>query len=301
MYSVENGKSRIAIIDNSPGNGHMFSFASLFNGYSIGGLSLCPFETIREYLPTYDLPSEELSQLGQVTHTWIQDPELNRDLKIFLDLPSNSMSWQECIESSDFVIITNDNPTISRKEKIVFALSRNKGVFVDKVLAWRRSEIEDLITRQSFEGQLFAASGVAYAPCFQDIRISENTSKLHIEIPKSWELYGVHGIELALRLLGEVGDSLYKVESTVIGKKTNVRLRTEHLKNLSVEICTTGRAQTPISIFITQNDESRKIVMRDPLLGFKSMLEHWLTPDRRSFEEETRKYLKVGEILGMVQ
>jgi len=279
----------------------MFSFASLFNGYSIGKLSSCPFATIREYLPSYNLPREELSQLGKVTQTWMQDPELNRDLKIFLDLPNNSMSWQDCIEDSDFVIITNDKPTISRKEKIVFALSRNKEVFVDKVLAWKRSEIEDLITRQSFKGQLFAASGVAYAPCFQDVNISENTSELLIEIPKSWELYGVHGIELVLRLLGEAGDSLYKVGSTVCGKETNVRLRTERLKNLSVEIRTTGKEQTQISITIVENDESRRIVMRDPLLGFNSMLEHWLTPDRRSFEVEKRRYLKVGEILGMVQ
>lgn len=301
MHPRINKKAKIAIIDHSPGNGHMFSFASLFNGYSSDNLSACPFATIRRYLPNYDLPHEELRQLGKVTQTWMQNPKLNRDLKTFLDLPINSMSWQECIEESDFVIITNDNPTVSRKEKIVFALSRNKEVFVDKVLAWKRSEIEDLIRKQFYEGQLFAASGVAYAPCFQNIEISENTLELLIEIPKSWDLYGVHGIELALRLLGGVGDSLYKVEATVRGKETNVRLRSELLKNLSVEICTTGKEQTPISVTVSDKGESKKIVMLDPLLAFARMLEHWLVPDWRSPELEKRKYLKVGEILGMAR
>jgi hypothetical protein len=301
MYLTKNEFMNIAVIDQSPGNGHMFSFASLFNGYKQEEIQSCPFPIIREYLPKHVLPSKTLNSRGTVTETWMQDPEINKQLQSFLGLTTSFQTWQECIESVDAVIITNDEPSKSRKEKIVFALSREKLVFVDKILALENSDIVELVNSQFYEGQLFAASGVPYAPCFNSICITEDFTKLIIEIPKSWRLYGIHGIELALNILDNLDGAIYEDGVEVTAKETRLKLRSECFDELTIEICTTGEEFTPISITTVKKDSSKKIIMSDPLLAFENMLNHWLSPDTRNAKKELDRYLKVAKILGMAR
>jgi hypothetical protein len=294
-------KLNIAVIDESPGNGHMFSFSSLFNGYDPNELANCPFPAIRQYLPTYELPREKLHNLAVVSQTRMNNSGLDATLKRFLKLPAQVKSWETCVYDSDCVIITNDVPSENRKGKILFALAQGKQVFVDKVLARNKSEIDQLITSQLYEGQLFAGSGVPFAPCFDTINVSEDTLKLKIEIPKTWSQYGIHGVELAIRILGQSAALLRGVEVLKTNRETRLKLHTENLRNLEVEIVTTGLKDTPISVTIVEGNQTKEIIMSDPLFAFERMLDCWLSPEKRFPTIEYERYLIATQILAMAE
>ena len=46
---------KIGILGYTDGNGHPYSYSSIFNGYNNEGMKKCPFKTIPEYLNNHKI------------------------------------------------------------------------------------------------------------------------------------------------------------------------------------------------------------------------------------------------------
>ena len=74
---------KLGIVDSSVGNGHMFSFSSLFNGYEPSELARCPFPAIINYLPKHVTPVSTLSRKAEVSAVWMHDLEYAKKVARF--------------------------------------------------------------------------------------------------------------------------------------------------------------------------------------------------------------------------
>ena len=73
-------KLRFGIIGMSEGNGHPYSWAAIFNGFNKHKMAFCPFKSIPEYLQKENYPDDFLSNYGEVTHIWTQEPEISKQI-----------------------------------------------------------------------------------------------------------------------------------------------------------------------------------------------------------------------------
>ena len=69
-------KLKLGIIGMSEGNGHPYSWSSIFNGYNAAHMQECPFAAIPEYLSKQKFPEDSLAHLGEVTHVWCHEKKM---------------------------------------------------------------------------------------------------------------------------------------------------------------------------------------------------------------------------------
>lgn len=278
---------KISIVDSSPGNGHLFSFPAIFNGYNPHYKDLCPFPIINEYLPLYDTPNQSLANLAQVTNIWMPNVELAKAAAKFANIPTVNLNLVDAIEGCDVIIITNDEP-IGREQVLNACIATGKEVFVDKLLARNFGDLSDILSKQNFKGQIYSAAATRFAPSFKEICINDLVENIKVTVPNHWDKYGIHAIELILSL---AKDSSIDLQLSTLSRKDGISrlfgLRGKE-QRIEITLSCSGIQTTEFLTEIRSKNSEKKFTMPDPFYAFSNMLEYWITRDknRTAVEEE---------------
>lgn len=289
---------KLGILDSSPGNGHMFSFSALFNGYEKSELTTCPFPAIIDYLPKYETPVQALSKLASVTDIWMPSNRYASRVARFAKIPNVHKNFETFLEAVDGIILTNDNP-IGREGILDACIKTGKPVFVDKLLANSRSEFARIINSQHFLGQIFCASGAGFSRDFENLPWDDAVENAIISTPKSWDIYGIHVVDIFLKF-AERNRIEYEIGELIREGDTAMRvIEVSGETNRNIVIKALGKVDSAISATIYSGSESRVATLTDPFFAFSEMLEHWLTRNvLQTYSDELVRYSVALKILG---
>jgi hypothetical protein len=267
----------IGIVDQSKGNGHMYSFSGIINGIDSEKINNCEFGSIREYLPKHLTPDPHFVGRAKVTSIWMPTYDYAKRVSEFSRIENIFHDVIKLAKNVDAIIITNDNPTTQRQSLITDLLNTGKHLFIDKIPAQTLIEYKSLLKKQVFPGQLKCASGMRFYPEFLDLNISEAVRSMRINVPKSWSLYAIHGIELMVSLLQKdgldftAGDFVdlhgfrtRKFFFTDSGNFISVNASNQELTNMGIEVTFNG-------------EETLSLNMECPFNAFTGMLNDWLS------------------------
>lgn len=285
-------------MDSSVGNGHMFSFSSLFNGYDPSELMRCPFPAISSYLPKHVTPVEALSKKAEVSAVWMQDLEYAKNVARFGKIGAVYSDLDSLIENVDGIILTNDEP-VGRESVLESCLTSGKTVFIDKMIARTSKFLEKRLSLQRYPGQLYCASAISFSTAVQEISWDVNTEYMVFTSPKNWSNYGIHLVDSFLAFA-----SLNSLEYE-IDKITHSETATERQINIlnpgggRIFLRTEGRADVNFSIMASKNGNKQEVTISDPFDSFAAMLDTWLSREPEDTHmTEYKRYNDAVAILG---
>lgn len=283
---------KVAIIDSYEGNGHCFSFPAIINGWDRSKIHLCPFENITSYLPKYITPAEKLRDVFIATEVWMQNPNTAIDICQFAQTKAVAKSPLKALEDCDVAFLLNDEPD-DRNSLLRSLISAKKPIFVDKLLARDVCELDSIRISQVFDNQVFCASALKYSSFFDDVRPFKSVRETHIQVPKTWLMYGVHAVEMFLN------DKL--LENSTFEIITSARSRNQTGRTLKIALdspselgtsvvylAASGDSETPFSVKqVGCEGEISYFELVDPFSAFVRML--------LDFNEYTKSKVSVGK------
>jgi predicted dehydrogenase len=262
----------LGIIGYTDGNGHPYSYSSIFNGYNEKGMKICPFKTIPAYLSKHNSDLERIKH-AKITHIWTQDNEISKKIAFASNILNIVDNPSQMIGMVDGVIIARDDYESHLQLARPF-IDAGVNVFIDKPIAIKAKAAEDILKLEQFSGQIFSSSSVAYDPRVLEAR--ENLSNLgdikyiYASAPGVWENYAIHLIDGLMAILGndiEIENRIYDRDDmiTVLNGKLNNKIPTK--------IACMGGLVSPLRITIVGSKGFFDIDFSDPYHCFKNTLE----------------------------
>jgi hypothetical protein len=296
--SIKLENMKIGVVDSSIGNGHMFSFSALFNGYEQSELARCPFPAIIDYLPKYITPVPALSEIGIVTDIWMPDLQYANQVAHFAKIQNVHSDLSFLIERVDAIILTNDDP-LGREYVLDQSIKSGKPIFIDKLIARTKSELTRVIGSQQYEGQIFCGSGAGFSDDFVELKWDSSVKSGIFSAPKNWENYGIHVTDIFLRFAERENLSFKIGELVTEGDVTTRDIEVLGNNHQKISITTLGTADSNVSVTILSDKDKKSLTMKDPFHSFSAMLEHWLTRVvAETYPDEIRRYNSALAILG---
>jgi len=258
---------RLGIIGISEGNGHPYSWSSIFNGYNKELAQDCPFPVIPDYLSKQQFPKDQI-QNARVTCVWTQDIEQSRAIALFSCIDYVCETLSEMAEKVDAVLLARDDAETHFEYALPF-LKAGIPIFIDKPFAYSTQEAQLMLDNCQHEWQLFTCSSLRFAKEFQ-LAEELKVQIQHIEasIVKRWNKYGIHILEPSVQLLPHRG-KLLSVINTGDEFSDNVIVVWE---NVTARFRCTGDQPSPLEINYEGIKQSGKLSFSDTYNCFKTSL-----------------------------
>lgn len=265
----------LGVIGLSPGNGHPYSWAAIFNGYDPIQMESCGFPVIPRYLEKQQFP-EDAIQEAKVTHVWTQELSLSQQISRASLIPNVTKNYLDMIGQVDAILLARDDAETHLEIAEPF-LKAGIPVYVDKPLALSMDEARRLIGLQQYPGQLFSCSALRYAKEFQlsDQKRSHIGRIRHIYamVPNDWDKYAVHVIEPALLLVEDRGPI---VSHAVRNVADSIVLSVEYETGLHLMVSTMGSASAPLSLRVMGELGWQDLFFQDTFAAFKIALKQFV-------------------------
>lgn len=266
---------KLGLIGISEGNGHPYSWASIFNGYDSELMEKCGFPSIPRYLEKRKFPEDQISN-AKVTHIWTQSPKVSEQIANTTKIKNIVDHPKKLIESVDAVLFARDDAEFSR-EMAYPILKAGLPIYIDKPLALSVDDAQKLIGMQKYEGQIFSCSALRY-----DLGLNLNKNdknkigdilSIHGFSSKDWDKYAVHVIEPMLQLIPNRGKILnsYKWRSN---DKTSLIVQYEN--DIEIQIHTTGKSKSPIGLRVMGVNGWTDLFHNDTFETFKAALNDFI-------------------------
>ena len=301
---------KIGIIGFSKGNGHPYSWAAIFNGYSSKEMSKCPFPAIPKYLAREKWPDSKIEN-AKVTGIWTQSEEISKSIASASLIKNLFKTKEDLIDNSDLIILGRDDAE-NHYENSYYALKKKKPIFIDKPIALSIKDLDKLYEISDNSRQIFSCSSMSFCPEFsllantlknKDLRSIELTS------PKTWARYSVHLIDPLIKYLRKLYSTDFKldiIDVKTIRKETSVFciLKTFIQKEpVKIKIITTGESNGNLGFYAF--NKNRKLIMKGihnkPFYAFKSSLEKFLKINHGDFEGYNFNYQHHSEVVKIIQ
>ena len=124
---------KIGIMGLSSGNGHPYSWAAIFNGYSPKEMEKCPFPVIPEYLSKEKWPESRISN-ALVKGVWTQSEEISRSIAKSSLIENVYTTKEELVDNSDLILLARDDSE-NHFKNAYYAIKSKKPIFIDKPIA----------------------------------------------------------------------------------------------------------------------------------------------------------------------
>lgn len=265
-------KLKLGLIGMSDGNGHPYSWAAIFNGYDKDKMELCPFKSIPEYLKKETYPDNFLTEYGEVTHIWTQDPIISKQIAEASNIPKTCDHFEEMIGYIDALLLARDDA----ENHFIYAhkfLSEGIPVYIDKPFALNTASANKLWNATTFEDQIFTCSALQFAKEFQQDQIKDeiigDIKMVWASTPKSWDKYAVHIIEPVLNFLEGRG----KIKYT---KPIKLGASVEWKSGISCVFQTTEDLISPICIRVQGERGFQILYFEDSFYAFKHALKRFV-------------------------
>ena len=269
---LEKKKLRLGIIGVSDGNGHPYSWSSIFNGYDKTLMKSCPYPGIPKYLERYTFPEVTINN-ASVSHIWTQNKKDSTKI-------ANTTFIKNIVDHPNEMIGHVDGILLARDDyKNHYELARNfieagLPIYIDKPLGINVDMAKKILDMQKYEGQVFTGSALAYDPLLENLKEDlKSCGKLKFifgTAPGSWDKYSVHLIDPILKVLDkkfEIKESTKLIE----GKYSNFRGVINDNCYFSLQCL--GGIKSPMRITFIADKGFKEIEFHeDPFLAFKSAL-----------------------------
>lgn len=290
---------RLGVIGLSAGNGHPYSWSSIFNGYEAAAMEHCGFPVIPRYLEKQRFPEDAIAD-ARVTHVWTQDAAMSQHVAQASRIEHLAESVTDMIGQVDAVLLARDDADTHLEFARPF-LNAGIPIYVDKPLALSRAEAECLINLQRFPGQLFSCSALRYAP---ELQLTEAQRALVGEIrsviatvPKDWDKYSVHAIEPLLRLIPERGAL---VRSSRWESGDRVTLHVEFASGCEAQVATFGNGSAPLGFRVFGSLGWCDLQFADTFRAFRGALQDFVDGVRaRDVRIPPAEMLEVVDLIEM--
>ena len=214
---------KLGIIGINEGNGHHYSYTAVFNGYNEKTLDeKCPFEIIKKYLKAHHR-NQEFIKDTRVTHIWTQDRALSENIASVSNIPYIAGSIEELTENVDAVIFARDD--MWNHWKIAEPVIRSgKPLYMDKLLAHNKEELENFIAHTGHDYPLLTASSFRFSQEIEKAKQEIDVSKvrsIHGMSPCIWVRYAPHLLDPIFSLFGR---DIESVQNTGTDKADTVNI-----------------------------------------------------------------------------
>ena len=260
----------MGIIGISEGNGHPYSWSSIFNGFDVNEMKKSNFPIIAKYLSKQNYPQDFLSD-ARVTHIWTQDIRESIKVANAAKIPNICSNYLDMVNKIDALLLARDDAQNHMKFAKPF-LNTRIPIYIDKPIALNVDDAKKLYQLEKNNSQIFTCSALRYAKEFQ---ISSNLidqvgdiQLIKAFIPKKWETYAVHVIEPVISQLSKFRSPTH----TEFFKKDNMIKFCYLNKKLSFEIFYGGLQKKGIEIIIFGDKGNNKMVLKDSFSAFKQAL-----------------------------
>jgi predicted dehydrogenase len=191
----------LGIIGLSPGNGHPYSWAAIFNGYNKEKMAECPFAVVPEYLAERK-PGDFGIEGARVTHIWTQDREISRHVAESSLIPNVAENTTDMIGKVDAVILARDDGENHLSMAKSF-IEEGIPILIDKPLTDNAEDLMEFVRYYGERKPIMSCSSMRYADSILEIK--EKLGRIltaNAVTPKYWRTYGIHLIEGIYAVMG---------------------------------------------------------------------------------------------------
>lgn len=265
-------KLKLGIIGISEGNGHPYSWASIFNGYEKNLMLDCGFPAIPEYLLKQNFP-EDCIKNAEVTHIWTQDIAISKKIASTCRIKYIVEDYCDMLGYVDAILLARDDAENHLIHSLPF-LKAGLPIYIDKPFAHTVKEAKTIFSYQTYPGQIFTCSALLFAKEFflnkKDRDFIGKIKFIEGYSPKSWDKYSVHLIDPALNLIKDRGEIIaFRKFNTA---KEN-RLVVTFKNDVEIAISTLGNSKSPIMLRVFGEKNSILLEFKDSFSAFKKALE----------------------------
>ncbi|TNE86138.1 MAG: hypothetical protein EP324_08570 [Gammaproteobacteria bacterium] len=268
---------KLGVIGFSKGNGHPYSWSSIFNGYAADKMRDCSFPVIPQYLAEQKWPEAKI-QGASVTHIWTQDYELSKHIADASLIQNVVRRPDELIGRVDAILLARDDAENHLEQASPF-LKSGMPIYIDKPIALSLLDLEKLYALEQFPGQIFTCSALRYS---NEMKLSPSDAtslgrvrEIHAVTPKSWDRYIPHVIEPVLRILGEDDEIVHFDRS--IGNASGGGLTVHWQSGVITRFIAVGElASSPLSIRVMGEKGWKDLFFTDAFSAFKAALQDFV-------------------------
>lgn len=291
--------TRLGIIGLSAGNGHPYSWSAIINGYDAEVMSKCPFPVIPKYLSKQKFPESKIRR-AKVTHIWTQDLEISMHVASASRIENVVLNMEDMISEVDGILLARDDAENHHEMCLPF-LKAGLPIYIDKPLAFTKSEARRIFELQCYPGQVFSCSAFRFANELsldqKDIYELGGIRQITAKISKDWSKYSVHIIEPAMQYIDK-HDSILSYKKSESGEEVSVSICWK--SGLETIFSTLGAQQVDASITLNGDKGNKRLIFCDTFSAFKSTLENFLfaCQSKKSIisEAETMRIIEIIEI-----
>jgi predicted dehydrogenase len=287
---------RLAMLGMVEGNGHPYSWSAIFNGYDRERMAASPYPNIAEYLGRQ--PREAFGIPGaRVTHICCDKPSDAESVARASLIPNVVRRSEDVIGHVDAVVIATDigSEHLERTRPFIEA---GVPLFIDKPLVDREDHLRQFVAWQRAGKPVLSTSCMRYSREFacreQLIQQTGQLRLITMTMAKTWERYGIHGLEGVYPFLAPGG--WLSVTNTGTQKANLVHIR--HAQGPDVLLATIGDlygAFGCLSLYGTAGWVATQF--KDTFHAFKTQLEafiHYLRTGLLPFPfDETVELMKI--------
>lgn len=191
----------LGIIGMSPGNGHPYSWAAIFNGYDKEKMAKCPFPVISEYLGEQDSDTMCIEE-ACVTHIWTQDRKISEDIAGASLIENVVENMVDMIGQVDAVILARDDGENHLKMAKPF-IEEGIPILIDKPLTDNAEDLKKFVRYYEEGRPIMSCSSMRYADSILELKGKIGRILIANAVtPKYWRTYGIHLIEGIYALMG---------------------------------------------------------------------------------------------------
>jgi predicted dehydrogenase len=271
---------RLGLIGISPGNGHPYSWAAIFNGYNPGPMEECGYPVIPRYLEQQSFPDAAIRE-ASVTHVWAQEREIAEHISKSALIPNVVEDFADMIGHIDGLLLARDDADMHPYFAAPF-LDAGIPIYIDKPLAFAVDEAQRMINRQRYPGQIFSCSALKYA---NELTLTDEELAglgriryVAATVPNDWDKYAIHAIDPILQLVAERGEL---VETRAVIDSGLSSLSATYSDDFHLRITAFGRIPAPISLTVFGEQGWKQVVFRDAFHAFKYALEDFVQGIRK--------------------
>tara|TARA_B100000902_G_scaffold398969_1_gene467741 strand:+ start:49 stop:957 length:909 start_codon:yes stop_codon:yes gene_type:complete len=265
-------KIKLGIIGVSDGNGHPYSWSSIFNGYDKNLMETCPYSSIPNYLAKYSFPDDSIKE-AEVTHIWTQNKSDSIKIANTTYIKNIVSDYKDMIGKVDGILLARDdyeNHLELSKEFLKLGIP----IYIDKSLATTIKTANKLFEKETYGGQIFTGSALAYDPKLETIKKEmKNLGKLKYifgTAPGSWDKYSIHLVDPVLYLLNDY----FIVDSyQLIREDKYCCLKGINSEGALFTLQCLGGLESPLRLTLIFDNGFREINFHDdPFLAFRAAL-----------------------------
>ncbi len=291
---------KLGVIGLSEGNGHPYSWSTIFNGYNPDEMKKSAFPNIVSYLKKQKFPEDQITD-ATISHAWTQDPAITQNIAESCNISNTPENYTDFIGEVDAILLARDDHENHHEISKPF-LNAGLPIFIDKPLATSSQSANDIFDLQTYEGQIFTCSALRFAeelyPSPQELQEIGPITHIMGSTVKSWDKYAIHLIEPVINFLG-FNSNISEIKTSKIGETVSVIAKWDN--DIITEFQAMGHNVKKGPIRITYYGENGYVTKEftDPFSAFKTALMHFVETVRSSTiaipKTETLKVINIIE------